>query len=169
MFAPPSPGAALPRPRQPLRAGVKNATKVTNCGGGRVARAQTHPAARVQATIHCHCLSLISSARLPTPFHVCAQREKKNYKPLLPSFFLSLFSLFFLFRTRYSPPVASKTCAHFSPPGLSFSLFPRGAKKWGRNPFPSPDLFPKTRVSFLPSLDLGTFILTRGGGGGINE
>lgn len=30
----------------------------------------------------------------------------------------------------------------------------------------SPDLFPKTRVSFLSSLDLGTFILTRGWGGG---
>lgn len=60
--------------------------------------------------------------------------------PFFPSPFLSVF---FLFRSPYlrlrciqtSPRDASELLAHFTPCGLSFLLFPKGAKKLGRNPF----------------------------------
>lgn len=115
----------------------------------------------------------------PAPFRTAPHtlprvRAKKKIQVSPPPIFSFLFSLSFVPLShshsllqsempRDSPSSRFRvTCPLFSP-GLSFLLFPRGAEKWGRNPFcpfPSPDLFHKTRVRFLLCRGLLTFILT---------
>lgn len=166
---PAEPGAAaLPHPAP----GVMKATKVTSPGGaGEGGPTRIPPPARRREPD-----AAVSPGSLPHgPPHPspCARKEKIQVSP--PPIFSFLFSLSFVPLSHSHSLLQSEmprdslssrfrvTCPLFSP-GLSFLLFPRGAEKWGRNPFcpfPSPDLFHKTRVRFLLSVGLLTFILTQ--------
>lgn len=166
---PAEPGAAaLPHPAP----GVMKATKVTSSGGAGEG-AHTHPAACAPARAR---RGRLAPAPFSTAPHTLPRvRAKKKIQVSPPPIFSFLFSLSFVPLShshsllqsempRDSPSSRFRvTCPLFSP-GLSFLLFPRGAEKWGRNPFcpfPSPDLFHKTRVRFLLSIGLLTFILTQ--------
>lgn len=97
---PPPPLHHHHRRRRHPAPGVKKATKVTSSGGGcRGGRgAHTHPAACAPATARRGRLGPLPSARPPTPFPVCAQKQgkKKKIQVSPPPIFSFLFSLSFV-------------------------------------------------------------------------